>query len=126
MGRILTDEPLRPGEGILRHPEGVDLMPADIQLSGMEVSLVKTMVDNRINFAREIAALVRETYGSKIKVFGTEIPHSVRTKETSAEGKSIYAHDPGGKVAEAYKNLTKEVNSAGEAVVTGAYAPVFF
>ena len=101
-------------------------MPADIQLSGMEVSLVKTMVDNRINFAREIAALVRETYGSKIKVFGTEIPHSVRTKETSAEGKSIYAHDPGGKVAEAYKNLTKEVNSAGEAVVTGAYAPVFF
>ena len=30
------DEPLRPGEGILHHPEGVDLMPADIQLSGME------------------------------------------------------------------------------------------
>ena len=41
MGRILMDEPLRPGEGILHHPEGVDLMPADIQLSGMEVSLVK-------------------------------------------------------------------------------------
>ncbi|ARE60580.1 hypothetical protein ADH66_05205 [Acutalibacter muris] len=40
MGRILTDQPVRPGEGILRHPEGVDLMPADIQLSGMEVSLV--------------------------------------------------------------------------------------
>ena len=31
MGRILMDEPLRPGEGILHHPEGVDLMPADIQ-----------------------------------------------------------------------------------------------
>src|SRR5699024_2999827 len=30
MGRILMDEPLRPGEGILHHPEGVDLMPADI------------------------------------------------------------------------------------------------
>ena len=28
MGRILMDEPLRPGEGILHHPEGVDLMPA--------------------------------------------------------------------------------------------------
>ena len=27
MGRILMDEPLRPGEGILHHPEGVDLMP---------------------------------------------------------------------------------------------------
>ena len=57
----------------------------------------------------EIAALLRETYGSKIKVFGTEIPHSVRAKEISAEGKSIFAHDPGGKVAEAYKNLTREV-----------------
>ena len=192
MGRILMDEPLRPGEGILHHPEGVDLMPADIQLSGMEVSLVNamsretilrqyldtlkgqyshilidcqpslgmltvnalaaanrviipvqaeylpakgleqllqtvnkvkrqinpklqidgillTMVDNRTNFAKEIAALLRETYGSKIKVFGTEIPHSVRAKEISAEGKSIFAHDPNGKVAEGYKNLTKEV-----------------
>ncbi len=67
------------------------------------------MVDSRTNFAKEIAALLRETYGSKIKVFGTEIPHSVRAKETSAEGKSIFAHDPGGKVAEGYKNLTKEV-----------------
>ena len=192
MGRILMDEPLRPGEGILHHPEGVDLMPADIQLSGMEVSLVNamsretilrqyldtlkgqyshilidcqpslgmltvnalaaanriiipvqaeylpakgleqllstvnkvkrqinpklqidgillTMVDSRTNFAKEISALLRETYGSKIKVFGTEIPHSVRAKEISAEGKSIFAHDPGGKVAEGYKNLTKEV-----------------
>ena len=60
-------------------------------------------------FAKEIAALLRETYGSKIKVFGTEIPHSVRAKEISAEGKSIFAHDPNGKVAEGYKNLTKEV-----------------
>ena len=43
MGRILMDEPIKPGEGILHHPEGVDLMPADIQLSGMEVSLVNAM-----------------------------------------------------------------------------------
>ena len=31
----------------------------------------------------------------------------VQAKETSAEGKSIYAHDSGGKVTEGYKNLTK-------------------
>ena len=37
------DEPIKPDEGILHHPEGVDLMPADIQLSGMEVSLVNAM-----------------------------------------------------------------------------------
>ena len=55
------------------------------------------------------AALLRETYGSKIKVFGTEIPHSVRAKEISAEGKSIFAHDSKGKVAAAYTALVKEV-----------------
>ena len=71
--------------------------------------ILLTMVDNRTNFAKEIAALLRDTYGSKIKVFSTEIPHSVRAKETSAEGKSIFAHDPNGKVAEAYQNLTREV-----------------
>ena len=51
MGRILMDEPLRPGEGILHHPEGVDLMPADIQLSGMEVSLVNAMSRETISTA---------------------------------------------------------------------------
>ena len=35
MGHILIDEPIHSGEGILHHLEGVDLMPADIQLSGM-------------------------------------------------------------------------------------------
>ena len=71
--------------------------------------ILLTMVDSRTNFAKEISALLRETYGSKIKVFGTEIPHSVRAKEISAEGKSIFAYDPGGKVAEGYRNLMKEV-----------------
>ena len=50
-----------------------------------------------------------DTYGSKIKVFKTEISPSVKAKEASADGKSIYAHDPKGKVAEGYKNLTQEV-----------------
>ncbi len=36
--------------------------------------ILLTMVDNRTNFAKEIAALLRETYGSKIKVFGTRFP----------------------------------------------------
>nr|WP_300804903.1 ParA family protein [uncultured Acetatifactor sp.] len=192
MGKVLTDQPIAPGEGILHHPEGVDLMPANIELSGMEVSLVNAMsretilrqyldtvrrqythilidcqpslgmlsinalaaahrviipvlaeylpakgleqllqtirrirrqinpklqidgivlamVDNRTNLGREIGALLRETYGSEIRVFAAEIPHSVRAKEASAEGKSIYAHDPNGKVAAAYESLTKEV-----------------
>ena len=68
-----------------------------------------TMVDNRTNNSREIAALLRDTYGTKIRVFDAEIPRSVRAAEISAEGKSIFEHDPGGKVAEAYHALTKEV-----------------
>ena len=43
MGKVLNDQPIIPGEGILHHPEGIDLMPANIQLSGMEVSLVNAM-----------------------------------------------------------------------------------
>ena len=66
------------------------------------------MVDNRTNFAKEIAALLRDPMEVKSKYLERN-PHSVRAKEISAEGKSIFAHDPGGKVAEGYKNLTKEV-----------------
>ena len=68
-----------------------------------------TMVDARTNYAKDISKLIRETYSNKIRVFQTEIPRSVRAAETSAEGKSIFAYDPSGKVAEAYEALTKEV-----------------
>ena len=60
MGRILTDEPIKPGEGILHHPEGVDLMPADIQLSGMEVSLVNAM--SRETILRQYLDTVKGQY----------------------------------------------------------------
>lgn len=192
MAKVMQETPLSPSEGILHHEEGVDLIPANISLSGMEVSLVNamsretilkqvveplkrqydfilldcmpslgmltvnalaaadnvlipvqaqylsakgleqllqtvnkvrrqinpklriegillTMVDGRTNYAKDISNLIRETYGSKIKVFDTDIPHSVRAAEISAEGKSIFKHDPKGKVAEAYQVLTKEV-----------------
>ena len=192
MQKVIIDEEISRREGVLTHPEGVDLIPASIDLSGMEVSLVNamsresvlkqylepmkkeydfiildcmpslgmltinalaasdqlivpvqaqylsakgleqllqtvnkvkrqinpklriegillTMVDSRTNNAKEIGDLIRETYGSRLKVFDVEIPRSVRAAEISAEGKSIFAHDPGGKVAAAYKELTKEV-----------------
>ena len=192
MGSVITDEPIIPSEAILHHAEGVDLLPASIELSGMEVSLVNamsretmlrqvleplkkqydhslidcmpslgmltinalaaassviipvqaqylpakgleqllktvgrvqrqinpklkidgillTMVDSRTNYARDISQLLRETYGSKLRVFAVDIPHSVRAAEISAEGKSIFTHDPKGKVATAYHALTQEV-----------------
>lgn len=68
-----------------------------------------TMVDARTNYAKDISNLIRNTYCNKITVFKTEILRFVRTAETSAEGKSIFAYDPLGKVAEAYESLTQEV-----------------
>ena len=47
-------------------------------------------------------------------MFEQGIPRSVRAAEISAEGKSIFAHDPKGKVAEAYKSLTREVMANAE------------
>ena len=197
MGKVLEDKPIQPGEGILHHAEGVDLIPSSIELAGMEVGLVNamsrekvlkqvlevnkrsydyilldctpslgmltinalaaadsalipvqaqylpakgleqllqtiskvrrqinprlriegilmTMTDSRTSFGKEIDALVRQAYGGKIKVFAQGIPRSVRAAETSAEGRSIYAHDPKGKVAEAYRALTKEVLQSAE------------
>ena len=192
LGRIISDEPQAPGEGIIQQTEGVDLLPANIELSGPEVTLVNTMsretilreylngvrdrydiilldccpslgmltinalaaadeviipaqahylslrgmeqlirtisnvkrkinpgleiagilitmVDKRTNYSREIIDLLRSTYGRRIRIFDSVIPLSIRAAETSAEGRSIYLHDPAGKVSAAYTALTREV-----------------
>ncbi|MCI9035090.1 MAG: ParA family protein [Lachnospiraceae bacterium] len=183
--KVINDEEMEADYGILKHEEGIDLMPGNIELSGLEVSLVNvmsreimlrsyldrikdgydyilidcmpslgmitinafacadsilipvqaaylpvkgleqliktigkvkrqinpkleiegillTMVDNRTNYAKDITALLIQTYGSKVRIFENRIPMSVRAAETSAEGISIYEHDPKGKVAGAY------------------------
>lgn len=48
MGKTLMDKPMPSKEGILHHAEGVDLMPANIELSGLEVSLVNAMSREKI------------------------------------------------------------------------------
>lgn len=67
--------------------------------------IVMAMVDNRTNFSREIIELLQETYGSVLNIYSARIPFSIR----AAEGSSIYVHDPKGKVACAYEELTEEV-----------------
>ena len=192
MGNIINDEEIKSDYGILSHDEGVDFIPGNIELSGLETSLINvmsretvlrtyidlqrdnydyilidcmpslgmitinvftcadsilipvqaaylpikgleqliktigkvkrqinqkleiegillTMVDNRTNYAKDISNLLIENYGSKVHIFENSIPMSVRAAEISAEGVSIYKHDPNGKVASAYKSLTKEV-----------------
>ena len=41
--RFIRDGPVNVYDGILHHQEGVDLVPANIELSGVEVSLVNAM-----------------------------------------------------------------------------------
>ena len=197
MQDIVDDKPFDVQGAILHHNEGVDLLPSNIELSGLEVRLINaisresilktcinevkknydyvlvdcmpslgmltinalatadsvviptqphylsakglelllrsvskvkrqinpklridgilmTMVMPRTNISKEITALVKSAYGQKIKVFESEIPHSIRAVEATAEGKSIYAYDKNGKVAEAYEQFSKEVVEIGE------------
>ena len=190
MQKAMHDQPVQPGEGVLHHAEGADLIPANIELAGMEVALVNsmnrekmlkqvldsakreydyilldctpslgmltvnalaaadttlipmqaqflsakgleqllqtigkvrrqinpklkiegillTMTDSRTNYGKQIDDLIRQSYGKRLKVFEQTIPRSVRAAEISAVGKSIFAHDPKGKVAEAYHSIAK-------------------
>jgi chromosome partitioning protein len=68
--------------------------------------ILLTMVDGRTNYAKDIVQEVNEVYGKSLSVFPVEIPLSVRVAETSAISKSIFTHDPKGKVAAAYAELT--------------------
>lgn len=60
MEKIMTETPIGTGEGILHHPEGVDLMPANIELSGLEVSLVNAM--SRETILKQYLETVRREY----------------------------------------------------------------
>lgn len=71
-----------------------------------------TMVDGRTNLAKNVSKLLRDGYGQKIKIFNTEISHSVKAQETVTEGKSIYKYAKSSKVAVAYRQLTNEIEEA--------------
>ena len=60
MTNIINEEDFPADEGILHHEEGVDLLPANIELSGLEVSLANTM--SREMVLREYVELVRDRY----------------------------------------------------------------
>ena len=91
MGRILMDEPLRPGEGILHHSEGVDLMPADIQLSGMEVSLVNAM--SRETILRQYLDTLKGQYSHNPTIYlttkGGGVPQEDRQALTDEQAERL-------------------------------------
>ena len=47
MGNLINDEEIERGEGILHHEEGIDLMPENIELSGLEVSLAHSIAEQK-------------------------------------------------------------------------------
>ena len=60
MTKTVNEEPIAPGEGILHHASGVDLVPANIELSGLEVTLVNIM--SRETVLRQYLSTVAPAY----------------------------------------------------------------
>ena len=114
---VAADSVIIPCEPSFLSVKGLDLLLHSIakikrQINpGLKIDgVLMTMVDSRTINAREITSALRDAMGNNINVFNIEIPRSVRATECPNAGESIFVHDPGGKVAEAYALLTKEVN----------------
>jgi len=60
MMKTINDEPVSPSEGILHHEEGVDLLPGNIELSGLEISM--NGVISRETVLRQYVDMMREHY----------------------------------------------------------------
>ena len=60
MAKAMNDQPIQPGEGILHHVEGVDLIPANIELAGLEVALVNSM--NREKMLKQVLDSAKREY----------------------------------------------------------------
>lgn len=56
----MEDKPIPPDYGIIHHQEGVDLLPGNIELSGVELSLVNTM--SRELVLRNVLNRLRNSY----------------------------------------------------------------
>ena len=57
---IINDEPVDITRGLIHHPEGVDLMPGNIELSSLEISM--TGVISRETILKEYVDKAREVY----------------------------------------------------------------
>lgn len=117
---VAADSVLIPSQPNFLSTKGLNLLLRSISKVKRSINpslrvegILFTMVDSRTNNAKDVISSLRYSVGQNIKVFDTEIPHSVRAAESSLAGVSIFAHDKNGKVARAYENLTKEVEDLG-------------
>ena len=76
----------------------------------LEISgILFTMTNSRTLHCKEVMAVTRRAFGSRIRIFDAVIPTSVRFKEAPAVGKSILTYASSSEGADAYRLLTKEV-----------------
>ena len=76
--------------------------------------VLPTMVDERTNLTKSIRAALATQYGQKLLPIA--IPRSIQAAESTVEGCSIFKWAPNGRIAQAYTQLAKEVNTSGERV----------
>ena len=60
MKKVILDKPITEGEGILHQKEGVDLLPASIELAGLEASMVNVM--SRETILRQVLNEIGKPY----------------------------------------------------------------
>lgn len=70
--------------------------------------VLMTIVDKRTNFSKEVPDIIRNSYNN-IKIYDTQIPTRAKMAETAARGESIFLYEPKSDIANAYKELAKEV-----------------
>jgi chromosome partitioning protein len=94
ISEIIGKKDFDPTAEIIRHPEGIDLMPANNDIADSEFAL-----EPQIGRGAVLKRLLLQSI-AQIQEF---------INRTSAIGKSIFTHDPNGRVAAAYDALAKEV-----------------
>jgi chromosome partitioning protein len=77
------------------------------------MGILLSICDERTVLFKNSKALLEESYGAKVKIFKTHIPHTVKVGEANYVSKSVLDYDPNGKAAAAYRNLAKEVLANG-------------
>ena len=73
-----------------------------------------TLVDKRTTLTEEVKMQLQKNYGSKVKIYNTQIPMAVNVAKSTSCGESIFSYDKNSKVADAYSLFTKEVLDSGK------------
>lgn len=68
---------------------------------------VITKLDKRTVLSKQLCDGIQQ--GELIKIFENKIPTSTKAAQTAGQGKTILEYDPNGKVAQAYKQLSREL-----------------